>query len=780
MLPTTLTPDDSAVTKNGDESIALISQQETIPGKVTPNQSYEEIEQTTGLIKMTSSPSLSALAGILNEKTQRADNMVKRLSRTVMKDVLEGKCQQNDAVFSENHSGSHSNSIKSPNLIDINDDGNALIFNNSVAVDQQPDFLNTPELEQNTMVGFHSQGNLHSYGKQGYSLASSASDTHARASNLSVAVTEEPSLSSLVGVGNIERQDSVAGSMSKNSGGQDELMKEEKPASTVAVTGNDPLLPDVKISKSTKTSKRRSMLGFWRKTKTSTEKKTMLSSVSTQSLSNTLANDSSKNNVEPDSPKPLRKKSLSTSNLFSNLRKPKKKQVQSHINENQIKTSLPKNKRNINDINKRKLTPLDFEMALPKKDPEPPKLNGDLFPKSLDASEIDSIVSFERSRSIKSAQRNSVSSVRRSLSDHISFSARNEGMFVTEGTSFVLSTPDLNKSPTNSILKNGRFDSDIEYKASPKKLLESNFLEVQNESGLPSQQTHFSFESIEEKLNELTIVSEIEEENVENSSVFGGANISQTENGNNSEVDDNDLISDIMEFASIIDFGQDLDFNFELGPENSSYQTLNPSRLNTEGDSFNSDKNRKHMDVDGIITKEEEYLHLQSKVGKSVSSSASIIDHKASSFSDSEPFGEEEFENEDFNGIQSNTNSPKINAFLPEPNHPLNRPISMSFRGLKAPQFNSQMELSRLSTFALSRQSVDERDSLGELIKSVRFSSQIILYETFGEVEYDRHPDIATCNQLTPQLAQLIKEELNELKSTMDIHEDSKCYTHFV
>ena len=63
--------------------------------------------------------------------------------------------------------------------------------------------------------------------------------------------------------------------------------------------------------------------------------------------------------------------------------------------------------------------------------------------------------------------------------------------------------------------------------------------------------------------------------------------------------------------------------------------------------------------------------------------------------------------------------------------------------------------------------------------KGVRFSSRIILYDTFDGEEYDRHPDVATCNQLTPMLAQQIKDELNEFKSAMVIHKDSQCNTHF-
>lgn len=61
----------------------------------------------------------------------------------------------------------------------------------------------------------------------------------------------------------------------------------------------------------------------------------------------------------------------------------------------------------------------------------------------------------------------------------------------------------------------------------------------------------------------------------------------------------------------------------------------------------------------------------------------------------------------------------------------------------------------------------------------VKFSSRILLYDTYGEDEYDRKPETATCNNLTPQLALDIKNELNEVKSEMQVHESSRCYTHF-
>lgn len=61
----------------------------------------------------------------------------------------------------------------------------------------------------------------------------------------------------------------------------------------------------------------------------------------------------------------------------------------------------------------------------------------------------------------------------------------------------------------------------------------------------------------------------------------------------------------------------------------------------------------------------------------------------------------------------------------------------------------------------------------------VSFSPRIIIYDTYDPIEYDRHAEPATCNRLTPLLAQQIKEELNTLKMEMEVHADSRIYTHF-
>lgn len=62
----------------------------------------------------------------------------------------------------------------------------------------------------------------------------------------------------------------------------------------------------------------------------------------------------------------------------------------------------------------------------------------------------------------------------------------------------------------------------------------------------------------------------------------------------------------------------------------------------------------------------------------------------------------------------------------------------------------------------------------------LNFSPRITIHETYNAQEYDRRGEIATCNRLTPLLAQRIKEELNAFKmDEMSVAEESKVYTHF-
>ncbi|EME85390.1 uncharacterized protein MYCFIDRAFT_88777 [Pseudocercospora fijiensis CIRAD86] len=63
--------------------------------------------------------------------------------------------------------------------------------------------------------------------------------------------------------------------------------------------------------------------------------------------------------------------------------------------------------------------------------------------------------------------------------------------------------------------------------------------------------------------------------------------------------------------------------------------------------------------------------------------------------------------------------------------------------------------------------------------RGISFSPRIQFHDVWSSTEYDRRGEIATCNRLTPMLAQQIKEELNTFKMEMEVHEMSKPHTHF-
>jgi hypothetical protein len=52
----------------------------------------------------------------------------------------------------------------------------------------------------------------------------------------------------------------------------------------------------------------------------------------------------------------------------------------------------------------------------------------------------------------------------------------------------------------------------------------------------------------------------------------------------------------------------------------------------------------------------------------------------------------------------------------------------------------------------------------GSMVRNISFSPRIQFHDTWPSMEYDRRGEIATCNRLTPMLAQQIKEELNTFK----------------
>ena len=50
------------------------------------------------------------------------------------------------------------------------------------------------------------------------------------------------------------------------------------------------------------------------------------------------------------------------------------------------------------------------------------------------------------------------------------------------------------------------------------------------------------------------------------------------------------------------------------------------------------------------------------------------------------------------------------------------------------------------------------------MARNISFSPRIQFHDTWTSTDYDRRGEIATCNRLTPSLAQAIKEELNSFK----------------
>lgn len=65
--------------------------------------------------------------------------------------------------------------------------------------------------------------------------------------------------------------------------------------------------------------------------------------------------------------------------------------------------------------------------------------------------------------------------------------------------------------------------------------------------------------------------------------------------------------------------------------------------------------------------------------------------------------------------------------------------------------------------------------------KNLNWAPECAVYHTFHASEYDRRSEPATCNRLTPQLAQQIKDELNGYKmEEMDVHPSSRIHTHFL
>ncbi|KAF1364461.1 hypothetical protein EJ07DRAFT_162227 [Lizonia empirigonia] len=127
------------------------------------------------------------------------------------------------------------------------------------------------------------------------------------------------------------------------------------------------------------------------------------------------------------------------------------------------------------------------------------------------------------------------------------------------------------------------------------------------------------------------------------------------------------------------------------------------------------------------------------------------------------------------NGTNSDSGSPTMRPLDgPLPSFANNAPITPTHDKGKANSddyFTKPPKITNGSTRSLPVTSAASRN--------ISFSPRIQFHDAWSPHDYDRRGDIATCNRLTPMLAQQIKEELNSFKMEMEVHEASKPHTHF-
>lgn len=202
--------------------------------------------------------------------------------------------------------------------------------------------------------------------------------------------------------------------------------------------------------------------------------------------------------------------------------------------------------------------------------------------------------------------------------------------------------------------------------------------------------------------------------------------------------------------------------------DNSSIKsTLDNSRTNAEGQStaVNIPQNSFVVNSSSLIEDSDVFYEVR---GDTSNSPISLHSFKI----------EEDIGHISTAGVQLRDQS-HFNVYMPD--YHGNRPISMSFKGLHVSQLgltdidSITMHTQESIKIQIAQKVTEQPTSIGR----VRFAPEVIIYDTYDGEEYDRTPDAATCNELTPILAQTIKIELNVFKDSMDIHEESKHYTHY-
>lgn len=419
-----------------------------------------------------------------------------------------------------------------------------------------------------------------------------------------------------------------------------------------------------------------------------------------------------------------------------------------------------------------------------------------LFPKSLDINEVQNITTLERSRSMRSVK--SVRSARSSLRDSLIIDGmtvvKNPGSPIHEPMNSILSSP-------SSILKRRSADYDDDLQEFAKMI---DFGDYDDDSTVQD----FSF-SIDLNLSNFDQETTMDSSSPIKKSLAPGIGLvspkplPQIPSDSESEKDQGEKFetSSVIK-AEVLDNpfdypyveeeeDQDVDIKEEESEEpiHQSQSDIKPEEI--EDIQFSGGLEiRRDLETDDEEFHNEDYLDTE----------GDDLDVKIKQEDDFD----EDFNDYNYDELPVSEKSPIMNVYMPnfEENRDTQRPMSMSVRGLKGPKFGETnnlvqrgenthsmyMPLQRDESSLQFLQTSSSRLNLNEKIsksylntenKKVSFSSRIILFDTYHEDEYDRHPEIATCNQLTPFLAQRIKEELNQVKSEMEVHESSRCYTQF-
>lgn len=443
-----------------------------------------------------------------------------------------------------------------------------------------------------------------------------------------------------------------------------------------------------------------------------------------------------------------------------------------------------------------------------------PKILGeDVFPKHLDITEISSIHTLEKAK--RASLTLTPNNKRMSLPDSISIKQENEGMFVEYDSNLHIHTPDLSKSPTSSILRSGRFDNGTNRNSI-----------ILSDSGLSTNRNSLILSDSGRRSNRN---SRYENRNslLSNSNTNGINNSSQTKlileedkkDGPLLDIDfdfeDSEYVSEIMEFKNIIDFGDYINLDF------------NESSVGDAGFKEDAPPIKDNLVLNGLGI-----LPTNEKNDVAINENSEVVNRKTLA----PPL------NTDIAKVETkyspSSDDPYLPAIDPEsPDTPRKmRPLSMSFKGLDLKNnYDNIFEVNEedleqplvaddLDGLDEGSQEEAEEESFAEdedfnfyesdedayldeihdyveqnfptritgtsqygdihntksQKKSVSFASKIILYDTFAAEEYDRRPELATCNQLTPELAMFIREEVNNMKSEMEFHEDSIQYIHFL